>query len=325
MPISRRELLGGASALIVGPTVGAAAATSYPSRTVKVLVPYAPGGPADILARVLAEKLASNLGQAFVVENVGGAGGNIGMGQGARAAPDGYTVLVVPPNIVVNPAMYATVPYDPYRHFQPISVAVTAPTVLTVHPSVKATTAKELVELIQVNPGKFSFASPGTGTPPHLIGEEFRVALGLDLVHVPFNSAGQAIASTLAGHTPLAFTSLPPAVPLVKDGNIRALAVTGSTRSTVLPSVPTMAEQGYRAVQGEGWFALVAPAGVPKDIIDLLFRETARALSRADVQDKLNALGFDVVIKSPEDSAALLRAEGDKWAKVIAAAKIKAD
>jgi tripartite-type tricarboxylate transporter receptor subunit TctC len=325
MPISRRHLVASAAALLSGRLAGALATTTYPSRTVRVLVPYAPGGPADILARVLAEKLTLSLGETFVVENVGGAGGNIGMGQGARAAADGYTLLVVPPNVVVNPAMYATVPYDPYRQFQPISVAVTAPTVLTVHPSIKAATVSALVDLIRANPGKFSFASPGTGTPPHLIGEQFRLALELDLVHVPFNSAGQAVASTLAGHTPLAFTSLPPAVPLIHDGKLRPLAVTSSTRSAVLPDVPTTAEQRYPAIEGEGWFALIAPQGVPGEIVNLLYRESAKALLQPDVQEKLTALGFDIVSKTPEASAALLRREGDRWAKVISAAKIRAD
>jgi tripartite-type tricarboxylate transporter receptor subunit TctC len=325
MPISRRHLLAATPALLLGRPDRVEAATKFPSRPVKMLVPYAPGGPADILARVLAEQLAVSLGQAFVVENVGGAGGNIGMGQGARAAADGYTLLIVPPNLVVNPAMYATVPYDPYRQFQPISVAVTAPTILTVHPSVKANNVNEIVELIRAHPGKFSFASPGTATPPHLIGEQFRLVLGLDLVHVPFNSAGQAVASTLAGHTPLAFTSLPPAVPLVQAGQIRGLAVTSPARSAVLPDVPTMAEQGYPAIEGEGWFALIAPTGVPKDIVDLLFHETARALEQDAVRDKLKALGFDIVCRSPEASAAMFRFEGDKWAKVISAAGIRAD
>jgi tripartite-type tricarboxylate transporter receptor subunit TctC len=323
--ISRRHLLGASVPLFICHISGTKAADIYPSRPVKVLVPYAPAGPADILARVLAEKLAASLGQAFFVENVGGAGGNIGMAQGARAPADGYTILVVPPNIVVNPAMYEKVSYDPYHSFQPISIAVTAPTVLTVNPSVRASSVRELVELIRSNPGKFSFASPGTGTPPHLIGEQFRLALDLDLIHVPFNSAGQAVASTLGGHTPLAFSSLPPAVPVIKNSQLRALAVTSPIRSSALPDVPTMTEQGYPRIQGEGWFALIAPAGVSRDILDLLYQETAKALSRADVRAKLETLGFEVVSKPPEESAAIFRAEGDKWTKVIRAAGIKAD
>jgi tripartite-type tricarboxylate transporter receptor subunit TctC len=235
MRFPRRQFLqlAAAAATSALPTLGAAQA--YPARPVRVIVPYAPGGPADILARLAAQKLSEALGRQFYVENVGGAGGNLGMGQGARAAADGYTLLVVPPNIVVNPAMYDTVPYDPYKDFDPVTIAVASPTVLTVHPSLDVRTVNDLVAMIKSNPGKFSFASPGTGTPPHLIGEHFRLSLGLDLVHIPFNSAGLAVASTVAGHTPIAFTSLPPAVPQIKDGKLRALAVTSKTRSQALP------------------------------------------------------------------------------------------
>jgi tripartite-type tricarboxylate transporter receptor subunit TctC len=301
------------------------AAPNYPSRPVRVLVPYAPGGPADIIGRLVAQKLTDTLGKAFYVENVGGAGGNIGMGQGARAAGDGYTVLVVPPNVVVNPAMYPTVPYDPYRDFEPITIAVTSPTVLTVHPSVAVASVKELIALVKSNPGKYSFASPGTGTPPHLIGEYFRQCFDLDLVHVPFNSAGQAVASTLAGHTPIAFSSLPPAVPLIKDGKLRPLAVTSRTRSSALPDVPSMSEQGYPEIEGEGWFAFMTPAGTPRDIIDLLYRDISEALASPDLKDKLAALGFTPIAKSPEQSAAIFRSESDKWSKVIRAANIRAE
>src|ERR1043166_4770778 len=217
MRLQRRRLLQLSLASIVAPALPSfAIAEGYPARPVRVLVPYAPAGPSDILARLAAQKLSEQLGKQFYVENVGGAGGNIGMGQGARATPDGYTVLVVPPNIVVNPAMYDSVPYDPYRDFDPVTVAVSSPTVLTVHPSLPVQTVKEMVDLIKSSPGRFSFASPGTGTPPHLIGEQFRLSLDLDLVHVPFNSAGLAVGATLAGHTPVAFTSLPPAVPQIR-------------------------------------------------------------------------------------------------------------
>ena len=248
MTLLRREflMLAGASVVCSPSSVSAAA---YPARPVRLLVPYAPGGPTDILARLAAQKLSEQLGKQFYVENVGGAGGNIGLGQGARAAADGYTVLVVPPNIVVNPVMYEKVPYDP-KDFEPVTIAVRAPTVLSVHPSVSAGSVRELVALIKAGGAKYSFASPGTATPPHLIGELFRLSLGLDLVHVPFNSAGPAVGSTLAGHTPIAFTSLPPAVPQIKEGKLRALAVTSPTRSPALPDVPTMAEAGYPGDRG---------------------------------------------------------------------------
>ena len=323
MTLLRREflMLAGASVVCSPSSVSAAA---YPARPVRLLVPYAPGGPTDILARLAAQKLSEQLGKQFYVENVGGAGGNIGLGQGARAAADGYTVLVVPPNIVVNPVMYEKVPYDP-KDFEPVTVAVRAPTVLSVHPSVSAGSVRELVALIKAGGAKYSFASPGTATPPHLIGELFRLSLGLDLVHVPFNSAGPAVGSTLAGHTPIAFTSLPPAVPQIKEGKLRALAVTSPTRSPALPDVPTMAEAGYPEIEGEGWFAFIVPAGTPKDVIDLLHREIVKAMALPDIQEKMEALGFLAVDTTPEQAAALFRAESAKWSKVIREAGIKAN
>jgi tripartite-type tricarboxylate transporter receptor subunit TctC len=325
MSLLRRQFLQLAAGMVVVPAFSTIASSqTYPVRPVRVLVPYAPAGPSDILARIVSQKLSERLGKQFYVENVGGAGGNIGMGQGARATPDGYTVLVVPPNIVVNPAMYDSVPYDPYRDFDPVTVAVSSPTVLTVHPSLPVQTVKEMVDLIKSSPGRFSFASPGTGTPPHLIGEQFRLSLDLDLVHVPFNSAGLAVGATLAGHTPVAFTSLPPAVPQIRDGKLHALAVTSKMRSQALPDVPSMAEAGYPEVVGEGWFAFIVPARTPKDIIALLQREIVAIVSLPDITEKMAELGFEAVGDTPDEAAALFRSESAKWAKVIRAANIKA-
>jgi tripartite-type tricarboxylate transporter receptor subunit TctC len=246
------------------------------------------------------------------------------LGQGARAAADGYTVLIVPPNIVVNPVMYEKVPYEP-KDFEPVTVAVRAPTVLAVHPSVAAANVRELVGLIKAGAAKYTFASPGTATPPHLIGELFRLSLGLDLVHVPFNSAGLAVGSTLAGHTPIVFTSLPPAVAQVKEGKLRALAVTSPARSPALPDVPTMAEARYPEIEGEGWFAFIVPAGAPKDVIDVLHREIVKAVRLPNIQQKMEALGFLAVDTTPEQAAALFRTETAKWSKVIREAGIKAN
>jgi tripartite-type tricarboxylate transporter receptor subunit TctC len=327
MTLLRRQFLQLTAGSIVAPLAlsSYAIAQNYPAHPVRLLVPYAPAGPADIIARVAAQKLSEQLGSQFYVENVGGAGGNIGMGQGARAMADGYTVLVVPPNIVVNPSMYDEVPYDPYKDFEPVTVAVSAPTVVTIHPSVAARTLSELVSLIKADSTKYSFASPGTGTPPHLIGELFRLSLGLDLVHVPFNSAGQAVGSTLAGHTQIAFTSLPPAIPQIRDGKLRALAVTSKTRSPALPEVPDTAEAGYPDVQGEGWFAFVVPARTPKEVIAILNREIIRTLGLPDIKEKMAGLGFTIVGSTPEESATLFRAERAKWSKVIRDAAIKAN
>jgi tripartite-type tricarboxylate transporter receptor subunit TctC len=324
MKILRRQFLKLTAGAAIAPILStAASAQTYPSRPVRVIVPYAAAGPTDILARFTAQKLSEHLGKQFYVENIGGAGGNIGMGQGARAAADGYTVVVVPPNVVVNPAMYDTVPYDPYRDFDPVTIAVTSPTVLTVHPSLAVRTVKDLVALIRSSPAKYSFASPGTGTPPHLVGEHFRLLLGLDLVHVPFNSAGLAVGSTLAGHTPIAFTSLPPAVSQINEAKLRALAVTSKMRSRALPEVPSMAEAGYPEVEGEGWFAFIVPAGTPKEITSLLHREIVKIIALPDIMEKMATLGFEPVGNTPDEAAAQFRTEGAKWAKVIREAGIK--
>jgi tripartite-type tricarboxylate transporter receptor subunit TctC len=289
-----------------------------------MIVPYAPGGPADILGRLVAQKLSEQFGKQFYVENIGGAGGNLGLGQGARAPADGHTVVVIPPNLVVNPLMYDTVPYDPYKSFDPITVAVRSPTVLTVHPSLAVNTVKDLVALVKDGIGKYSFASPGIGTPPHLIGEHFRLSLDLDLVHVPFNSAGLAVGSVVAGHTPIAFTSLPPAVPQIKEGKLRALAVTSASRSSALPDVPSMTEAGYPDIEGEGWFAFIVPSGTPKAITTLLHREIIKAIALPEIKEKMATLGFEAVGNSPDEASALFKAESVKWAKVIQQAGIKA-
>jgi tripartite-type tricarboxylate transporter receptor subunit TctC len=279
----------------------------------------------DILGRLAAQKLSEQLGKQFYVENVGGGGGNIGIAQGAKAAADGYTVVVVPPNIVVNPWLYDSVSFDPYKDFDPVTVAVRAPTVLSVHPSLPVRSVKELVELIKSGNGKYSYASPGIGTPPHLIGENFRLTLGLDLAHVPFNSAGPAVVSTVGGHTPIAFTSLPPAVPQIKEGTLRGLAVTSKTRSEALPDVPTMAESGYAEIEGDGWFAFIVPAGTAKEITALLHREIMKVIALPDIKEKLAGMGFSQVGMSPEESVALFRSEGARWGKIIRAAGIKAN
>jgi tripartite-type tricarboxylate transporter receptor subunit TctC len=326
MTLSRRALLRLAATAALMPAPGRIAwALPYPVRPVRIIVPYAAGGPTDILGRLTAQKLSDELGQRFYVENVPGAGGNIGMGQAARAAPDGYSLVVVPPNVIVNPRLYASVPYDPYRDFDPVTIAVTSPTVLAVHPSMAATSVQELVSLIKAQPGKYSFASPGVGTPPHLVGEQFRLSFGLDLVHVPFNGAGPAVGSAIGGHTPVLFSSLPPTVPQIKVGKLRALAVMSTHRSPVLPDVPSMAEAGYPNITGEGWFAFLVPAGTPKDITALLQREIVKVIALPDLKQRMDALGFETVGTTPEQCAEQFRSEGAKWTRVINQAGIKAE
>ncbi|MEX2035331.1 MAG: tripartite tricarboxylate transporter substrate binding protein [Xanthobacteraceae bacterium] len=323
MNINRRYVLHVAAAVIVGCAVTPTAwAQSYPDRPVRVIVPYAPGGPTDIIARLVSLKLSEQAGKQFYIENIPGGGGNIGMSRAAQATPDGYTVLFVAPPYVVNPSLYAKLPFD-HKNFDPITLAVNSAIVLTVHPSVPATTVKELIALIKANPGKYSYASPGIGTPPHLLGELFRMSLQLDVVHVPFNSGGLAIGSAVAGHTPISFGSTAPAVPHIDTGKLRALAVTSTSRTQALPQVPTMVEAGYPEIVGGAWFGVVVPAGTPREIAAWLNREIGKVLALPDVKDRAQALGFEPVGNSPEEFAAVIKADGAKWAKVIKGAGIQ--
>jgi tripartite-type tricarboxylate transporter receptor subunit TctC len=326
MKLLRRQFLHLAAGAAALPAVSRIArAQSYPERPVRVVVPYAPGGPTDVFGRLIAQKLSEQLGRQFFVENIGGAGGNIGMGRAARADRDGYTVVIVATPLAINPSLYDTVPFDPIKDFDPVTLAVSTTTVLTAHPSVPAQTARDLVALIRANPGKYSFGSPGTGTPSHLLGELFRLSLNLDLVHVPFNSGGLAIGSNLAGHTPLCFGTPPPALPHLKDGKLRALAVTSKARVPTLPDVPTMAEAGYPDVEGVSWFAVAVPGGTPKEIVALLNREIVKIMALPEIKERLATLGFDSIASSPEEFGARIRADTEKWGKVIRAANIKAE
>jgi tripartite-type tricarboxylate transporter receptor subunit TctC len=295
----------------------------YPEKPVKVIVPFAPGGPTDAVARLISAKLTERLGKQFYIENIAGAGGNTGIGQAARATGDGYTILFVSSSFVVNPSLYPKISYDPYKDFAPVTVAGDSPNVLLVHPSVPARTVGELVDYIRANPGKLSYASAGTGTTPHLSGELFRQTLHLDLVHVPFNGAGPAIQSLAGGHTPIAFTSLPPAIPLVGDGTIRALAVSAASRAAALPQVPTMAEAGLMGQEADTLQAVLVPAGTPRPVVDLLYREIKAIVALPDMRERFEVLGLEPVTNTPEEFAAQIRLEIAKWAKVISDAKIR--
>jgi tripartite-type tricarboxylate transporter receptor subunit TctC len=246
------------------------------------------------------------------------------MGRAAQTAPDGYTILVVASSYVVNPSLYSTIPYDPYKDFDPITIAVANVVALSVNPSLPARTVDELIALIKASPGKYGYASAGVGQASHLVGETFRLTLGLDLVHVPFNGSGPAIASMVAGHTPIGFTSAATAAPQVKDGRLRALAVMSGTRMAVLPEVPTMAEAGHADIECDDWLALLAPAGTPKEITTLLHREVVDIIARPAMKKQLAALGFQPIGNTPEQFAAQIRTDIAKRAKLIRAAGIGA-
>ena len=299
-----------------------AMAQQYPAKPVKVVVPFGAGGPTDVVARLVMQPLSEKLKQQFYVENVPGAGGNIGMGQAARAPGDGYTLLFASSSIVVNPSLYNKVPYDYGKDFAPVTKIGAAPNALIVHPSLNVKTVKELVDLLKANPGKYTFASPGLGTTPSLSIELFRQTFGLDFQVTQFKSGGAAIQSVLGGHTPISFQAIPPATALIKEGKVRALAITASKRLGAFPDVPTLDELGIKGQEAETMQGLFAPAGTPKDVVALLQREIADIVKQPAMREKLLALGVgpegmptDAFIKYCNDEIA-------KWSKVIADAKI---
>jgi tripartite-type tricarboxylate transporter receptor subunit TctC len=318
----------GAVAAVVAATMAFAGETSadtYPVRSIRLIVPFAAGGPTDVIGRIVAQRLSDAWGQQVVIENVAGAGGNTGVAMVAKAPADGYTVLVVSTGFIINPSMYGKIPYDPIKDFSPITLVAASPNVVSVNPSVPAKSMAELTELIKANPGKYSFAQPATGSTPHLAGELFKQNYRLDLVTVPFNSAALAINSTLGGHTPIAFTALPPAMSNIKDGKLRGLAVLAGKRATALPDVPTNAEAGIPGLESDTLTGIVAPAGTPREIVERWRNDIAKMVATPDVKQRLETLGFAPVANTPEEFGDRLKIEMARWGKVVRDANIKAD
>jgi tripartite-type tricarboxylate transporter receptor subunit TctC len=304
---------------------GAAQAQNYPDKSVRVVVGFTAGGPTDVIARIVAQKLSETWGQQFYIENVPGAGSNTASGMVAKTPPDGYTLLVISTGFVVNPSLYAKVPYDAVKDFAPITLVAASPNVVSVNPSVPAKNVQELIALIRANPGKYSFAGPGIGSTPHLSGELFRIRFGLDLVHVPFPGAAPAVGAAIAGHVPIVFSAVPPAISAIQSGQIRALAVTAPKRIPALPDVPTMAESGIADQEADTLTGIIAPAGTPREIVDKLYREIKRVVALQDVQEKLAAVGFEPVVNTPDEFAARIKMELTKWEKVVHDAKIRVE
>ena len=319
--------LGSVAALIFSVLAFAtdASAQSYPTRSVRLIVPFAAGGPTDVIARIVAQKLSETWGQQVVTENIPGAGGNTGVAMVARSPADGYTVLVVSTGFIVNPSMYAKISYDPLKDFAPITLVAASPNVISVNPDFSAKSMKELVALVKANPGKYSFAQPATGSTPHLAGELFKQKYGLDLVTVPFNGAALAVNSTIGGHTLIAFTALPPAMSNIKEGKLRGLAVLATARSAALPEVPTSAEADIPDLESDTLTGIVAPAGTPKEVIERWHDAIAKMVASPDVKQRLEALGFAPVADTPEQFGARIKAEIAKWSKVVQDANIRAD
>jgi len=294
----------------------------YPTRPVRIIVPFGAGGPGDVFARLIAQKLSEDLGRTFYVENHPGAGGTIGTAIAARAPADGYTLLVVSSTHMINASLYPKLPYDPVKNFAAVTIAATTPNVLIVHPSVPAQSVNDLVALIRA--GKYdNYATGGIGTPSHISGEIFKQSLKLDLTAIPFPGGGPMIASVVGGHTPIAFSALAPVAAAIKQGQLRALAVTSKTRSSVLPDVPTLAEAGFPDQENDTPQGILAPAGTPRAIVDLLNRAIAKALASPDVRQKMLAIGFEAVATTPEAFADRIRADIPRLEKIIRAANIK--
>jgi tripartite-type tricarboxylate transporter receptor subunit TctC len=325
MKLVRRQFLSLAGAVVATTVVpGIAAAQTYPARPVRMIVPTAPGAAVDVITRLIAQKLSEYLGKQFYVENIGGAGGNIGTGRAAQAVPDGHTLLSHGLALAVNPALYDRVSYDPIKSFDPVTLITNMTVVLAVNPSVPAWTVEDLIALVKANPGKYNYASgAGVGSPGHLAGEQLRLTFALDLPHIPFNGANLAVGSTVAGHTPIAFVAPTPAIPLVREGKLRALAVMSKTRSQALPDVPTVAESGYPGIECESWVGFLVPAGTPKDITTLLNREIVRVLAAPDTREHIVSLGLELVGSTPEEFAEVIKVAVEKWGKVIRLANIR--
>jgi tripartite-type tricarboxylate transporter receptor subunit TctC len=295
----------------------AGAQAGYPEQTIRILVGFPPGGPPDIAARVLADKFAEAWGRSVVVENATGSGGNVAVERAAKAAPDGYTLVMANSAIVINPALFDKLPYDPVKDFAPVSLAVFTPIVLVVHDDVPARSVQELVALARAQPGQLTFGSAGGGTPSRLAGELFRSMAGIDIRHVPYRGNPALLPDLLAGRISMAFPNTAVVLPQLRAGRLRALAVTSPKRTAAMPDLPTLAEAGFPGFDATAWYGLLAPAGTPPTIVDKLYREAARVLALADVRKRLDDLGMEVVANTPAEFAAVIRSEIPQWAKLI--------
>lgn len=304
---------------------GAAAAQTYPSRPIRWIIPFPPGGAMDVMARALAPKLSESLGRPVVTENRPGAGGSIGSELVARSAPDGHTMLIVSVGHAVNPSLYPKMAFDPVRDFEPVTQVAVVPNVLVVHPSVKAGSLAELVALAKAQPGKLTYASAGNGTSVHLAGELFAAMAGVEILHIPYKGSSPAVTDLLGGQVSMMFDSITSAKPHIVSGKLRALGVTSAHRSTALPNVPTVAEAGIKGYEVSPWFAVFVPAKTPKAVVDRLHAEITKALKLPDVRERLAGIGAEPVGSSPAELAAHLQRETARWSAIIRERSIRAD
>lgn len=313
-------------ALLTGLVPFSATAQEWPAKPVTIVVPWPPGGPSDIAARPIAKGLTELLGQTFLVENRGGAGGNVGTAAVTKSAPDGYTLLITSSApIVINPSLYSSMPFDPAKDLMPITNLLRVPLVLVAHPSVPANNLKELIEHIKAQKGTFQYASAGNGTPQHLTGELFKSVAKLDMIHVPYKGSAPAINDLLGGHVPVMFDSMIAITPHIKAGKVKAIAMSGAQRSPQFPDIPTFAELGYPEVESYAWYGFFAPAGMPKELVDKINAAALKAMKMPDFQKTLADTGSDFVGDTPENFAKFVEAEREKWSKVVKASGARVD
>lgn len=304
---------------------GAVSAQAYPNKALRLVVPFPPGAGTDMLARTIAAKLSDSMGQPVVVDNKPGAGATIGTDAVAKAVPDGYTLLLSTTSHAINPSVFAKLPYDTLKDFVTVTQVATVPTVLVVHPSVPANNIKELVAFAKANPGKLNMGSASSGTVFHLAGEYLKSQAGIDMVHVPFKGGGPAMTALLGGQVNVLFETTLTVQPQVKAGKLRALAVGSDKRAPSLPDVPTVAESGFPGFSAENWYGVYAPAGTPRDIVMKLNAEIIKALKLPEVKERFASQGADLIGNSPEQHAAFLKTEMDKWEKIAKLSNAKAD
>jgi tripartite-type tricarboxylate transporter receptor subunit TctC len=311
--------------LLAAGAVLPATAQDYPARPLRLVVPYPPGGTSDILARPVAQALGERLGQPVVVDNRGGANGNIGTEVVARSPADGYTLLFCNTSHTINPGLYAKVPYDPLKDFTGVALLASTPLILVVHPSIPAANVRELVRVARARPGQLNFSSAGSGSTAHLSGELFKTTAGVDMVHVPYKGSGMAVSDLLGGQISLTFGGLVPTLPHTKTGRLRALAVTGAGRSSIAPDIPTVGESGLPGFVVNPWFGVLAPAQTPPAAVARLHADLAALMRSQDITTRYAAQGADIVVQAPAAFDDFIKAEIAKWAKIVRVSGARAD
>ena len=323
-----KRLIKPVACVLVGAAAIAApvmAQQNYPAKTVRMILPFAPGGPSDIIGRTLAGKLTEQLGQPVVVDNRAGAGGNLGMELGAKAPADGYTITLTSPTMAISPSLYKKLAFDPQKDFAPISMVANIPNIMVVHLSVPAKTLKEFIQLARTSPGKLNFGSSGAGSTTHLSSEILSSLAGLKMVHVPYKGQGLALVGLLSGQVDMMILAVPSVLPMIQSNKVRAIAALSAKRLATVPQVPTTGESGVNNFEVSVWFGMLAPAATPRDIVNRLNQELAKALASPDIRERFASGGIEPLTSTPEQFAAFARAETVRYAKVIKDANISID